>query len=101
MKLEVAKALIAAAEEAGTDEVTLHEDYSGRGMFGATTTGLVLDSPSCVFALIAVASVRVKEAQEFAEDDSDRDAVELDWEDFCQELKGLKQDNLGRGTILY
>jgi hypothetical protein len=39
MRLETAQALCAA----DNDGLTIHEDYSGRGMYGETTTGVVFD----------------------------------------------------------
>ena len=40
MTLEDAQKIVDKAEEEGLD-VTLYENYSGRGMFGATTSGVV------------------------------------------------------------
>lgn len=90
MRKEIVKALLAAAEEIGTSECSMYEDYSGRGMFGNTTTGLVIENLNDLYQIVAVASVRVKE------DESD-----LSWEDFCEDLGTWRQDSLGRSTILY
>jgi hypothetical protein len=44
MKKANAEKILAAMEDAGM-KCELYEDYSGRGMFGRTTTGIVCDSP--------------------------------------------------------
>lgn len=42
MKLSTARALARRVREAG-GEATVYEGYSGRGMFGEKTTGVVMD----------------------------------------------------------
>jgi hypothetical protein len=44
MKKANAEKILAAMQDAGMD-AELYEDYSGRGMFGRTTTGIVCGSP--------------------------------------------------------
>lgn len=41
MDAQIAKVLVDAMENAG-EEVKMYEDYSGRGMFGRTTVGIVV-----------------------------------------------------------
>ena len=44
MKLTIEELeLIQKCAECNGDELTVYEDYSGRGMFGDTTTGLVVN----------------------------------------------------------
>lgn len=42
MKLENAELLM--NQLLGIMDIEVHEDYSGRGMYGATTTGIIVDS---------------------------------------------------------
>lgn len=44
MKLTIEELeLIQECAESNGDELSVYEDYSGRGMYGATTTGLVVN----------------------------------------------------------
>jgi hypothetical protein len=49
MKIETAKQIVEAAQVIGAD-VTLREGYSGRGMYGRTTAGIVGDRTSIIKA---------------------------------------------------
>lgn len=48
MDIEDAKQIVEFLEEEG-DEAELREEYSGRGMFGKTTTGIVIDTIGFVY----------------------------------------------------
>lgn len=91
MKIEVAKAIVEAANECGY-EMKLREDYSGRGMFGRTTTGIVYDSESDMLKSVALAAIRVKEKE------SEEGAMTA--EEFIDELD-FSRDNMGYSTIVY
>jgi hypothetical protein len=65
-------------------EVSLYKNYSGRGMYGKTTIGFVM--PHIGFLLAMAAEARVKKA---------------DKEDFCEELRKVAQDSMGRDIIVY
>ena len=55
MKLTIEELeLIQKCAECNGDELTVYEDYSGRGMFGDTTTGLVVNDDSDFNDLIDV-----------------------------------------------
>jgi hypothetical protein len=47
MKLENAQAIVEFLEDQG-DEASVYEDYSGRGMYGRTTAGVVASEVSDV-----------------------------------------------------
>jgi hypothetical protein len=66
-------------------EVVIHEDYSGRGMFGSKTTGLVGE-----FTLTDVLSSIIAHAELLV---ADGESV------FCGEE--LRQDNMGKEYIIY
>jgi tRNA(Ile2) C34 agmatinyltransferase TiaS len=64
----------------------IYEDYSGRGMFGETTTAITFDSNLEFYE--AIADVMVNEEQE------QREMVA----DF---LRNIQKDSLGNGIIIY
>jgi hypothetical protein len=85
MRVEVANALHAAAEELGID-ARLDENYSGRGMCGRSTAAVSFDSPGQLAASAVLAA----------------NSPEKSWGiDLVEELLGLRQDSLGRQTIFY
>lgn len=57
MKLETAKRIVDIAEENGI-ELKLYENYSGRGMFGRTTTGIV-GSQTAIIEAVGLAAWRL------------------------------------------
>lgn len=73
MDIEDAKQIVEFLEEEG-DEVTLREKYSGRGMYGKTTAGIVIDTIGFVY---------------YAMGRLDLEFVEL------------REDNMGRSMIVY
>jgi hypothetical protein len=87
MKHEVAQAICTAAEDNELD-VRLEADYSGRGMFGTKTTAIVYGCISDLVQAVACAA---------ASDNLPAGGVE----NFAFELRGLREDSLGRKTILY
>jgi hypothetical protein len=73
-----------ACDYAGT-ECSVRDDYSGRGMFGRTTHAIVV--PHTLDLLAAVVEyVRTLDFDEV-------DAIPL--------LTGLRQDEMGRDTVIY
>lgn len=87
MQLETAQKFVNASM--GTDrELSLYEDYSGRGMRNRTTTAIVAgDITDIMPALIQV-------AYELGEDGEDM------W-DLISEMQSLQTDSLGRGIVIY
>ncbi len=83
MQLKTAKAIVKAAEEMDLT-VTLREGYSGRGMYGKTTTGVV-GSHSDVMKAIAAAAM---------------DCKKEDQEEFLEDMD-LATDSMGRSMIFY
>jgi len=85
MKRELAEAIVEALNESGF-EAELYEDYSGRGMYGRTCTGVSLEG-DIADALEAVISC----ADKFVDEDLDpRFSVGT-----------IHSDSLGCGTIIY
>jgi hypothetical protein len=80
MDKDVAIALMNQIQE-NWGEARLYEDYSGRGMFGATTTGLVVDS-------VEEAHVALGVLTEIGDEDLDLPG-------------GFRSDNLGLSYIIY
>lgn len=83
MQLEAAQFLIDAANYAGI-EAEIYENYSGRGMRGESTAGVVVENP---IALLGAAI-------EYAAEGDDRDLSGWD-------LHKLKTDSMGLSSILY
>jgi len=84
MTKELADLLAMQLRESGHDTKVI--DYSGRGMYGRQTTGLVVDS----VAHLAAAAFAVGF---YAADDAQ--------EDFIEELFNLRSDSLGRRIVYY
>lgn len=75
MTLDQAKKIVEILNDEGV-EARVYENYSGRGMYGATCTGIVCDDPVSVGA--AASRARVKKAD-----------------------RPRRSDNLGRSLIIY
>lgn len=97
MKLEHAQRIVRAANDIGLD-VTLREDYSGRGMYGKTTTGVV-GSQSDIIASIATAAYWLGQDSVQKEDIRDIEDVEGD-EAFLEAMGQLVFDNMGRDNLI-
>jgi hypothetical protein len=65
-------------------ELKLREDYSGRGMYGRSTGGIICDSTGAFIQAVAAY------AQENPDDD-----------DLVPELRNIRQDSMGRQIIFY
>jgi hypothetical protein len=90
MTHETASAIQRAAEGADI-EISLHEDYSGRAMYGARTTGLAYKSLGDLLAAVAIAAgngARITDREDFAEE-------------MAEELRDARQDTMGLGSIIY
>ena len=84
MTKEQSKFLADVCEEAGID-YSVQSEYSGRGMFGATTHGIVVDSTmELLVATINYMKFLTEEKLEKA-----------------PSFTSFKTDNMGRQTILY
>lgn len=101
MDRTIAEHIVDAANEIGIT-VTMYENYSGRGMFGRTTIGLVCNDLIELFRPVALAAARISEAENDAQPEDDtqleRNAMRLD--DFIDNLN-FRTDNMGRDMIVY
>jgi hypothetical protein len=108
MKIEIAKQLALVDEE----DFRLCEEYSGRGMYGATTTGVVC--PHCSIDELAVEYFRVTDSwEECGVDPDDHEDFDPDmprWEldkwyerkyDPFQHGYPFRTDNMGLKAIIY
>ena len=82
MDRDAAIAINDALQNDGYDSY-IYDDYSGRGMYGATTTGVVINDGGPQDVLAAC----VNNASDIAEADVDVD--------------GFRTDNMGLGYIIY
>lgn len=95
MRLEVTQVLKDAADEIGL-ELSLNENYSGRGMIGQTTAAVICASWQALLQVVAIASIRVYEV------DCAQDRVLVDHETFIAELgRQLRSDSMGRDLVVY
>ncbi len=90
MNAEVAKMLKTAADRLDI-EVEVTTDYSGRGMYGKSTAGLVLDNPMDLVAIAVEAANHLNDMDKATEAD---DLVGYFY-------VSLKWDNMGRSYIVY
>ena len=93
MDLKLAEMLVQVCEDEGLD-VRLRESYSGRGMYGKDTAGVVIegDTTDILRAVINNATCFIAEESEPVEffDLSEMFTV-----------NGFKMDSMGKGMILY
>lgn len=92
MKLETAEAIVEAGEACGF-EMSVYEDYSGRGMYGEKTAGVVYDDTNDL--LIATATVVQDLTGTKVEDEGG------DPEGFLLEVRRFRYDNMGLQSIVY
>jgi hypothetical protein len=101
MDLKLAEMLVQVLEDEGID-VSLRESYSGRGMYGKDTAGVVLSEGDVTDILKAVINnasmfceVQLGCKIDFPADPGFFDLIEI----FT--VGGLRQDSMGRGMIIY
>ena len=82
------------------EELQIYEDYSGRGMFGATTTGIVGTFDGFFSAVGEYAHELVHNALD-AKGTGDRVECLSKSEAFSESMRSLRWDNLGRQFIFY
>lgn len=95
MKIEIVNAIVAAAEEAGYDDVCHRSDYSGRGMMGKGTDAIVYGNESHFLQCVALAAVRTREQEDVPE------LAAITAEDFIEGLDRLQRDNISNDGVVY
>lgn len=88
MEAEIARGIVEAAEADGLD-VTLYEDYGGRGMFGHKTTGVVGSWPDFTNAVIGY--LTTFNAEEFSH--------KVD--EVREEIRVVNTDSMGRSNLIF
>jgi hypothetical protein len=83
MDLKLAEILVEVLGDDGVD-ASLRESYSGRGMYGKDTAGVVIGDVTDLLAAI------INNASMFCEE-----------EDEMFYVNGFKQDSMGKGMIIY
>ena len=84
MDIELAKKLVEILEDRG-EEASLYEAYSGRGMYGRTTAGVVCDGLGTLLQVV------IEDAPQFVEDDYP----------MFDNISGFNTDSMGMSTIIY
>jgi len=91
MNLLIAQTIVDALTESGKD-VTLCENYSGRGMYGKTTTGVVTECGLPKMLLLLMAWVAEMS-------DDERDAIIASFDDIGYVIDA-SSDSMGRSDII-
>jgi hypothetical protein len=90
MDATLAKAIVDAVEGSGL-EISVYPDYSGRGMYGKTTTGIVTSDDDKPF-LVAILQLAYENGVRGDEEEMDH---------LLQAVGNLRRDEMGQGTIIY
>ena len=85
MDLELAKEIVNLMENFG-EEAELYEDYSGKGMFGKTTAGVVVDNFNVLLTCIITNADSL---------------VDCHGEPVFEDIQNVKHDNMGVQIIIY
>lgn len=92
MKREIAELIV----DHGYD-MEIYEDYSGRGMFGDTTTGIICDSFREFSAAVSETFFEmILDAKDLGEDYDTENAKIL-----LESVGRIRMDNLGKSLIVY
>jgi len=91
MDKELAEKLVEVLQEE-LEDVEIYIDYSGRGMYSKTTTGITFKGD-----VIDVVKAVINHAHEFCLEDND----ELGYPDAEFTINNLRADSMGLGTIIY
>lgn len=94
MLLETAKLIVVAAEDIGY-EIQLRESYSGRGMYGKTTSGIVCDNLGDFVGAVAQAAANLADAETHVESEG------MSTDDFISDVSAISTDSMGRSIIIY
>lgn len=115
MEKEIAQKLVSFLTDAG-EEAKLYENYSGRFMYGSTTTGVVIEQPTrgiqefLIEMILELDDGEIEEAgglDEFeileAIDYCDTFHIDLaaDMVELAEAVKNARTDNLAMDTIIY
>jgi len=89
MTLKSANLLKQAADKVGLD-LTIRDNYSGRGMYGRETTAVILDSILLLTPIHGQAYIDLAKA-------GDIDGME----ELLDDLTAIHYDNMGRDIVVY
>lgn len=96
MKKETADLVCAALDESGV-EYTRRDDYSGRGMYGKTTVGIVVGGMGTFVGAAVRAAFAMGQADSTRYGDAE---PPIDPEDFAREIARVRTDNMGRSDVI-
>lgn len=89
MQKIIAERIVEAIEN-NDGEARIYENYSGRGMYGKTTTGVVVENGDLVSSIILCAELFI------ITDTTDDELLEA-----IENITQFKSDHMGLGTIYY
>lgn len=87
-------------------EAQIYENYSGRGMFGKTTTGIVIDCQiGDVLALVIQEALNADSSRfnDISTENESNQGEHVNMEELVSplDITGISSDNMGLNTILY
>ncbi len=75
-------------ERCSETNVDVNTEYSGRGMHGRTTYGVVVNDLAAFVHAVANAAAELEPGS-------------MEVIDFCEDMRRIKQDDMGKGLIFY
>ena len=90
MTHELAQRIFEAGDELGV-EIQIRERYSGRHMYGETTTGIIYSDNSALLQSFSYAAAKMIEDRGYGKE----------FEEFMEAIPDLKYDSMGQSTIAY
>lgn len=103
MEKRTAEKLREAADSCGID-CKVDEKYSGRGMFGNSTTGIIFDSHSDLMVCAIQVAYEIGQTEQLPQivvEGESEYTEPYDIEEFLDDIQNLRQDNMGRSLIFY
>jgi len=94
MRKTTARRLAVAAESIGGLDFRVDSKYSGRGMFGKTTTAFVCEPTEFM-------SIVLEAAHDFEDCDSHDENTDGTWDEFVADITTYKSDDMGRDQKVY
>lgn len=96
MNKEIAEMIV----DHSNGDLELHEEYSGRGMYGKTTCAVSGDHRDVMSSIAYVFELLINEALD-ATDDKDHEDILNRSQELSKFLGNMSTDSLGRQTIYY
>jgi hypothetical protein len=100
MNLMTAKTLISIGNSLGVD-LELYNDYSGRGMYGRTTTGVISSNSKDISIVIDEINTLMEDDEAWSIEDDNGDEIDINYAELERGITNLRHDNLGKSDYIY